>query len=73
MVHSNLRHPCIFGMENHNKASLASPLCFRQNSNAYNFLSNENMTLKLHIHVMTHLNFQNCKGRRPFMNMVYSN
>ena len=30
-------------------ASLASLLCFMQNSNAYSFSLNENMTLKLHI------------------------
>ena len=36
-------------MGNHNLASLASLSCFSQNSNAYNFSSNENMTLKLHI------------------------
>ena len=36
-------------MGNHNKVSLASLSCFSQNSDAYNFSSNENMTLKLHI------------------------
>ena len=36
-------------MGNDNKASLASLSCFGQNANAYNFLSNKNMTLKLHI------------------------
>ena len=36
-------------MGQHNKASLASLSCFRQNSIAYNFSSNENITLQLHI------------------------
>ena len=69
-------------MGNHNKASLASLSCFRHNSNPYNFSSNENMTLKLHI--MTHFDTIFCViqfflllqkflkiARRPFMNMVY--
>ena len=50
MAQSNLRH--LYGKSQQSLTSLAfvfSP----ENSNAYNFLSNENMTLKLHI--MTHL------------------
>ena len=39
-------------MENDNKALQASLSCFSQNSSTYNFFSNENMTLKLHM--MTH-------------------
>ena len=49
MAHANLRH--LYG-ESHHSLSLASVLSFSQNSNAYNLLSKENMTLKLHI--MTH-------------------
>ena len=70
-------------MGNHDKASQASLSCFRQNLNAYNFSSNENMTLKLPI--MTHFDmillfnsffiadswkFSKLQGGR-FMNMVY--
>ena len=64
-------------MGNHNKASLASLSCFSQNSKAYNFSSNENMTRKLNL--ITHFEtiflgiqfflwfqsfqtFQNCKA-----------
>ena len=48
-AHANLRH--LYG-ESQRSLSLASLLCFSQNSNAYNLPSMENMTLKLHI--MTH-------------------
>ena len=44
MAHSNLRN--LYGTDD-NLAQLASLSCFSQNSNAYNFLSNEIATLKL--------------------------
>ena len=49
-------------MGNHNKASLASLSCFSQNSKAYNFSSNENMTSHFKLFKI---------ARRSFMNMVY--
>ena len=45
MAHSNLRN--LYGTDG-NLAQLASLSCFSQNSNANNFLSNDNFTLKLH-------------------------
>ena len=73
-------------MGNDNKVSLFSVSCLGQNSNAYNFFSNDNMTLKLHIR--THLDtiflgfnsFFSCRhfnlfkiARRPFMYGVFNN
>ena len=47
MAYSNFRH--LYDMGNHSMASIASLSCFSQNSNAYSFSSNENMTLKLNL------------------------
>ena len=49
MKHSILKH--LYRKSHYGLTSLA---CFSQNSNAYKFLLNENMTLTLHL--MTHFN-----------------